>query len=56
MGELEKPGNSLTFKKTEGVSVDVPIVEAGAAEISAHLEVAREMGSASGRARTVNTI
>ena len=44
MGELEKPGNSLTFKKTEGVSVDVPIVEAGAAEISAHLEVARENG------------
>lgn len=44
MGELEKPGNSLTFKKTEGVSVDMPIVEAGAAEISAHLEVAKENG------------
>ena len=44
MGELEEAGNSLTFKKTDGVSVDVPIVEAGAAEVSAHLEVARENG------------
>lgn len=44
MGELEEPGNSLTFKKSDGVSINVPVVEAGAAEISAHLEVARENG------------
>ena len=44
MGEVEESGNSLTFKKTDGVSVDMPIVEAGAAGISAHLEVAKENG------------
>jgi len=37
-------GNSLTFKKTSGVSVNVPVVEAGAAEVSVHLDVARENG------------
>ena len=44
MDDLEDPGNSLTFKKSYGASVEVPIVEAGAGKVSAHLEVARENG------------
>ena len=44
MNDVEDPTKSLTFQKTHGVSVDVPLVEGGAVEVSAHLEVARENG------------
>lgn len=44
MKELEEPGKSLAFGKTDGVSVEVPVLETGVVDVSALLELARQNG------------